>query len=44
MRWIWWIQSWLGNLGNKALTNIVAPFARDNLHRLASNKTSNATD
>ena len=25
------VGSWLGNLGKKALTNIVIPWARDNL-------------
>ena len=34
--------SWLGNLGKKALTNIVIPLARDNLPGLVSNLTSNA--
>ena len=34
--------SWLGNLGNKVLTNIAVPLARDNLPGLVSNLTSNA--
>ena len=34
--------SWLGNLGKKALTNIVFPLARNNLPRLVGNLTSNA--
>ena len=34
--------SWLGNLGNKALTNISIFLARDNLPGLVSNLTSNA--
>ena len=34
--------SWLGNLGNKALTNIAIPLARHNLPGLVSNLTSNA--
>ena len=34
--------SWLGNLGKKALTNIVIPLSRDNLPGLVSNLTSNA--
>ena len=29
--------SWLGNLGQKQLTNVVIPLARDNLPRLISN-------
>ena len=29
--------SWLGNLEKKALINIAIPFARNNLHGLASN-------
>ena len=33
---------WLGNLGRKALTNIVIPLARDNLPGLVSNLASNA--
>ena len=34
--------SWIGNLGKKVLTNIAIPLARDNLHGLISNLTSNA--
>ena len=34
--------SWLGNLGKKALTNIVIPLARGNIPGLVSNLTSNA--
>ena len=34
--------SWLGNLGQKALTNIAIPLTRDKLPRLSSNLTSNA--
>ena len=36
--------SWLGNLGKRALTNIVIPLARDILAGLVSNLTSNAID
>ena len=35
-------SSWLGNLGKKVLANIAIPLARDNLHGLVSNLTSNA--
>ena len=35
-------SSRLGNLGQKALTSIVVPFARDNLSQLVSNVTSSA--
>ena len=35
-------SSSLGNLGKKVLTNIAIPLARDNLHGLVSNLTSNA--
>ena len=35
------LGSWLGNLGNKALTNIAIPLGRDNLPGLVSNLTSN---
>ena len=34
--------SWSGNLGKKALKNIVIPLARDNLPGLVTNLTSNA--
>ena len=34
--------SWLGSLGNKAITNIAIPLARDNLAGLVSNLISNA--
>ena len=34
--------SWLGDLGKKMLTKIAFPLARDNLHELVSNLTSNA--
>ena len=34
--------SWLDILGQKIITNIVIPFARDNLPGLVSNITSNA--
>ena len=34
--------SWLGNLGKKALGNIVIPLGGDNLPGLVSNLTSNA--
>ena len=34
--------SWLGNSGNKALTRIAIPLARDNLPGLVSSLTSNA--
>ena len=34
--------SWLGNLGEKALTNIAIPLARDNLPALVSNLNSSA--
>ena len=33
--------SWLSNLGKKALTNLAILLARENLHGLASNLTSN---
>ena len=33
--------SWLANLGNKVLTNVAIPLARDILHALLSNLTSN---
>ena len=33
---------WLGNLGKKALTNVVYPLARDNLPGLVSNLALNA--
>ena len=36
--------SWLGNLRKKALTNIAIPLARDNLPRLVSYLTLNATN
>ena len=36
--------SWLGNLGNKALTNIPIILARDNLPGLVSNLTLNSLD
>ena len=32
---------WLGNLGQKALTNVANPLARDNLSGLVSNLTLN---
>ena len=35
-------DSWLGNLGKRALTNIAILLARDNLPILVSNLTSNA--
>ena len=38
------IGSWLGNLDKKALTNVVIPFARNNLPQLVSNITSNAVN
>ena len=34
--------SWLGNLGKKAVANIVIPLVKDNLPGLGSNVTSNA--
>ena len=34
--------SWLANLGQKALTNVAIPLARDNLSGLVSNLASNA--
>ena len=34
------LNSWSGNLGRKALTNIVIPLAKDNLLGLVSNLTS----
>ena len=37
-------DSWLGNAGKKALTNIAIPLARDNSPGLVSNLTSNAMD
>ena len=37
-------DSWLGNLGKKALTNIAIPLVRDNLPELVSNLTSNAVN
>ena len=37
-------DSWLGNLGRKALMNIAIPLARDNLPGLESNLTSNAVN
>ena len=40
IRWIFWFL--LGNLGKKALANIVIPLVRDNLPGLVSNLTSNA--
>ena len=37
----WSFDSWLGDLGKKALRNIAIPLARDNLPGLVSNLTSN---
>ena len=37
-------SSWLGNLGKKGLENVAIPLARDNLPRLVSNLTSNASN
>ena len=37
-------DSWLANLGKKALTYVAIPLARDNLPELVSNLTSNAVN
>ena len=42
IQWVGSFGSWLGNLGNKTLTNIAIPLAGDNLPGLVSNLTSNA--